>query len=102
MPPLTQRRNAAYLNRPIPRFGALDRDPEAQALRTWTGLAVYLGGSVERRLRPTDLGAAYLDRLLHLIAPRRRSGSLWRNVVPICPNDLCVLTVELSGARADV
>jgi len=32
MPPLTQRRNAAYLNRPILRFGALDGDPEDQAL----------------------------------------------------------------------
>jgi hypothetical protein len=34
------------------------------AAATWTGLAIDLGGSLERRFRPGDLGAAYLDGLL--------------------------------------
>jgi hypothetical protein len=33
MPPLTQRRNVAYLNRHTSRFGQLDRDLDDQALR---------------------------------------------------------------------
>ena len=42
MPPRTQRRNSAYLN-------PLNERPAAQI-----GLAIYLGGSVERRFRPAD------------------------------------------------
>jgi hypothetical protein len=33
MPPQTQRRNTAYLNRRISRFGQLDRGLDEQALR---------------------------------------------------------------------
>jgi hypothetical protein len=60
MPPRGQRRNIAYLNRRIPRFSWLDHDLKDQALMTPTGLAIYLGGSLQQSLRPAELGAAYL------------------------------------------
>jgi hypothetical protein len=63
MPLTTQRRNTAYLNRPDSRFGQLDREPDGQALSTWTGLAIDLGGSLKQRCRPGDFGAAYLNEL---------------------------------------
>jgi hypothetical protein len=50
-----------------------------------TGLAIDLGGSVERRFRPDAVGAAYLDELLHLNAPldrRKERHSLF--VLMIC------------------
>ncbi len=64
-----------------------------------TGLAIDLRGSVERPVRPDDFGAAYLDEPLAWIAPldRRKETPL---LFPVA--DLCVLTVELSGARAGV
>ena len=71
MPPLTQRRNAAYLNRPILRFGALDRDPEDQALGPGRDLRLI---SEARSSRFADL----LPSLLHSVrawsscAPRQR------------------------------
>ena len=64
MPPRTQRRNTAYLNRRITRIGQLDRDLNGQALMPRTGLAVDFGGSVDWRFRPGDFGAVYLDELL--------------------------------------
>ena len=75
MPPRTQRRNTAYLNRQIPRSGQLDRDLEDQATDSLTGLAIDLGGSIKLRLRLDDPSAAYLDQPLHLIAPRERSAN---------------------------
>ena len=66
---------------------------------TWTGLAIDLGGSFNRGVRPTNGWAAYLDELLASIAARdrrRQKPHLFRL------DDLCVLTVELSGARAGV
>jgi hypothetical protein len=44
------------------------------------------------------LGVAYLDRLLSLIAPLDRRVKTKQFFIL----DLCVLTVELSGAHADV
>ena len=74
MPPPTQRRNTAYLNRTIQRFGALDRDSELRfALPTWTNC-------------PLDRAAG----------PKGGDQAILRL------DDLCVLTIELSGARADV
>ena len=65
---------------------------------TWTGLAIDLGGSLEQRVRPGELCAAYLDelrtRMRRLIEERRHTALRLR--------DLCVLTVELSGAAAAV
>ena len=63
MPPLPQRRNAAYLNRRISRFGWLDRELKGLGTDAWTGLALDLGGSLEQHDRPDDLGVAYLDGL---------------------------------------
>ena len=65
----------------------------------YPGLAIDLGGSLDRRFRLDDLGAAYLDELLRLDAPRDRREE---NLRPLRLTDLCVLTVELSGAGADV
>jgi len=59
MPPLTQRRNFAYLNRLIAR-------PTAS-----TGLAIDLGGSVERCFRPDDLDRMSV-RYRDAWAPRQR------------------------------
>jgi hypothetical protein len=64
MPSRTQRRNTAYRNRQIPRFGQLDRGMESRATDTLTGLAIDLGSSVEVPFRPGEFGGAYLDRLL--------------------------------------
>jgi len=43
MPPLPQRRNAAYLNRPNCRFGTLARDLEGQALKPKPDLRLISG-----------------------------------------------------------
>jgi hypothetical protein len=72
MPLRTQRRNTAYLNRPDSRFGQLDREPDGQALSTWTGLAIDLGGLVDQRFRPGAFGGAYLDELPTVNAPLDR------------------------------
>ena len=64
---------------------------------TWTGLAIDLDGSLERRCRTADLGAAYLGELLTMDAPLDRRA----RTDPLFVLDLCVLTIELSGARAD-
>jgi hypothetical protein len=96
MPTPPQRRNAAYLNRRISRTGQLDRDLDGQALMPEPDLRFDLGGSVERRVRPGDLGAAYLDGLLHSMR-RLIEGA---TTLPSGFEDLCVLTVELSGAHA--
>jgi hypothetical protein len=61
MPPPAQRRNTAYLNRQNSRFGWLACDMDGQAPTRWTGLAICLGGSVEQRFLPGDVGAGYLD-----------------------------------------
>ena len=63
MPLRTQRRNTAYLNHRIPRFGKLDRDLDGRAPMPWTGLEIDLDGSVDRLFRPDELGASYLDGL---------------------------------------
>ena len=60
MPSPAQRRNTAYLNRLISRFGQLDRVLDDQGPRALTGLAIDLGGSLKRRLRPDRGGLAYL------------------------------------------
>ena len=60
MPTRTQRRNTAYLNRPISRFGPLDRGPRGPGTVAQTGLAIYLGDSVDFGCRPGDGGAFYL------------------------------------------
>jgi hypothetical protein len=39
---------------------------------TLTGLAIDLGGSVNLPFRPDNLGPAYLDELLTMIAPLDR------------------------------
>ena len=61
MPPLPQRRNCAYLNRP--NYQDCSRWPRllVRGTATWTGLAINLEGSLDRRFRPDDLCAAYLD-----------------------------------------
>jgi hypothetical protein len=65
---------------------------------TLTGLAFDLGGSIDLPVRPDELGAAYLDEPHTSIAPLDRRAM----TVQFFVLDLCVLTVELSGARADV
>ena len=101
MHPLLQRCNAAYLNRQISRFGELDPRPSRPGTASRTGLAFDLDGSLERRFRPDEFGAAYLDELL----PRLRRGIEAKIAGEVCPTrsyDLCVLMVELSGAHAGV
>ena len=79
MPPLTQRRNTAYLNRMNHRSAGAGRGVHVQAPPTWTGLAIDLGGSLQQRFRPDDLGVAYLDVPRALIAPlERREANLSR------------------------
>jgi hypothetical protein len=56
MPPRTERRNTAYLNPLIERPAA------------WTGLAVYLGGSVQHPFRPAELGGGLDATPRHLSA----------------------------------
>jgi hypothetical protein len=63
MPPPSQRRNAAYLNRPACRFGAPGRDRGVRGTEAQTGLAIDLGSSLKRRFRLDHAGAAYLDGL---------------------------------------
>jgi hypothetical protein len=58
MPPLPQRRNAAYLNRQNLAFRRAKPQPEWPGAATWTGLAIDLGGSVDKRFRPRDVGVA--------------------------------------------
>jgi len=60
MPLQTQRRNTAYLNRWIPRFGRLDRDSDV------------------------SLGVTYLDELLTMIAPLERRARPSRSSFLIC------------------
>ena len=67
MPPTTQWRNTAYLNRKISRIGQLDRDSYGQAH-----------------------GVAYLDELLSMIAPLDRRAK----TKPLFILDLCVLTLN--------
>jgi hypothetical protein len=64
MPPLRRRRNHAYLNRQFLRFGRLDRGLDNPALMPAIGLAIDLGGSLERRFRPANARVAYLEKLL--------------------------------------
>ena len=88
MPPPTQRRNLAYLTPLIERPAA------------WTGLAIYLDGSLERRIRP----AGFADEFrapLQLSRAAVTTGWSWRQSRSQ-RKDLCGLTVELSGAHADV
>jgi len=84
MPTRTQRRNTAYLNRRISRFGQLYRSLEDQATGAFTGLAIDLGGSVEPPLRPDDLGSAYLDQLLNINAPLERRARPSHSSFLIC------------------
>jgi hypothetical protein len=79
MPPTTQRRNTAYLNRQISRFGQLDRDLHGPSGVTLTGLAFDLGGSLKQRFRPDEIGTAYLDQLLTMIAPLDRRATPGRS-----------------------
>ncbi len=64
MPPSPQRRNTAYLNCKVSRIGPLDRRLDARTPGPLAGLAIDLDGSLKRRFRPEDLGAAYLDEPL--------------------------------------
>ena len=80
MPPQTQRRNTAYLNRPLQRFGALDRGLDGKALRA----------------EPICLSRCWTSRFVDCAA--RSEGE----TKPFFILDLCVLTIELSGARAGV
>ena len=64
MPPQHQRRNRAYLNREIHRDQPPSRDIRDCLAATQTGLAIDLDGSLERRFRTDDAGAAYLDEPL--------------------------------------
>ena len=73
MPPLPQRRNAAYLNR-------------------------LCNGSRGAGCRTNEPIVAYLDEPPRLVAPRDRRAKNEQLFIL----DLCVLTVELSGAHADV
>jgi hypothetical protein len=57
MPPLNQRRNHAYLNRLDYREQAASRCIGDCLAATLTGLAIYLGGSVDCCLRPAELSA---------------------------------------------
>ena len=79
MPPRTQRRNTAYLNRPNSRFGQLDRSKDGQALRRLPDLRLMSMARSKRRFRPDDFGASYLNELLsrlrRLIEGRRPSSS---------------------------
>jgi hypothetical protein len=81
MPPLPQRRNAAYLNRLNSRFGLLDRGLDEQALMPCPGLAIDLGSSVEWRFRPASRGDAYLDELLLMIAPLDRGAKATQSLL---------------------
>jgi hypothetical protein len=98
MPPTTQRRNTAYLNRADWRFGGEDRALHAQAPRHWTGLAIDLGGSVELRFRPDELSGL----CLWLRRPLGAATTKGEDRTALRLDDLCVLTVELSGAAAAV
>jgi hypothetical protein len=64
----------------------------------WTGLAIDLDGSVDRLFRLDELGAAYLDGLLPSV--RRENEGRAQSNHSVLLKRLCVLTVELSGARA--
>jgi hypothetical protein len=57
MPPLNQRRNRAYLNRLDYREQAASRCIGDCLAAMLTGLAIYLGGSVEHCFRPSELSA---------------------------------------------
>jgi len=60
MPTLTQRRNAAFLNRGISRFGTVDREPDDQEPLPRPDL--HWSRELGRVGFPTcDVGAAYLD-----------------------------------------
>jgi hypothetical protein len=72
-----------------------DRRPGTEP---WTGLAIDLGGSLELGSRLADGGVAYLDDPLALLAPLGRR----ERTEAISSSDLCVLTIELSGATAVV
>ena len=65
MPPTTQRRKHAYLNRANYRTRRLSLDLDDQKAATWRGLAIDLGGSLEQRLRPVDLAARFGWPLRH-------------------------------------
>jgi hypothetical protein len=101
MPPLTQRRNAAYLNRSISRFGWLDRELEGWALLPGPDLRLISGARSSSASDPTALALPTWTNCFLDCAAEPKEKFL-ENISPSFSNDLCVLTVELSGARADV
>src|SRR5687768_16666277 len=101
MPPLTQRRNAAYLNRSISRFGWPDQKLEDGALLPGLDLRLISGARSSSAFDPTTLALpTWTDCFLDCAAEPK--GKSLENISPIFSNDLCVLTVELSDAHADV
>jgi len=63
MPPTTQRRKRAYLNRANYRRQRLSLELYDQEAATWPGLAIDLGSSIDRHFRPAPwpLGAVRLS-----------------------------------------
>ena len=101
MPPTTQRRNTAYLNRANHRDSRPGRGSWPCEPASESGLAIDLGGSLEQRFRPADIAGA-------ICAPPQRSSAAEPKGLILAMNspnyrkDLCRLTFELSGARTGV
>jgi len=89
MPTLPQRRNAAYLNHQIQRFGALDRGLDGQALSRRTGLAIDLGARSSNVSDPARMALPTWTSC-SLDAPLDRRAK----TEPLFILDLCVLTVS--------
>ena len=98
MPLTTQRRNTAYLNRQISRLGQLDREIEGQALSPGRDLRLISGA---RSSSAPDSPAVVLPTWTNRAPCLRRLDRRDRGSRSLSL-DLCVLTVELSGAHAGV
>jgi hypothetical protein len=98
MPPTTQRRNTAYLNRRISRFGRQDRNLDDQTPISFPDLRLISRARSTNAFDPTrrPVRACGCDEDWAARDRREKYHALLRLV------DLCVLTVELSGAHAVV
>ena len=83
MPPLPQRRNCAYINRPNYRDCSRWLRLSALGTATWTGLAIDLDG-LPAAFPTSDFGVAYLDEPRTSIAPLDRRAMTLLFVLKIC------------------
>jgi hypothetical protein len=99
MPPTSQRRNTAYINRPNWRFGWENFDLDGPAPRAFPDLRFISG--LGRKLLPTRWSPVRSTWNAANSTRRGNEGQASCEDLYSLRKELCVLTVELSGAHAD-